>query len=206
MPKMKRRRVMDFDKVIIRGDVEYGITVGGTSRLVFIKAGRGGSNRGYKDKYLKMAEILQREYECTVICASNPDAGKSDTDREIIEEAVGENKECEIYFIGSSDGGIKVTRLCADMSDGRRVCGVLLINMPLMINFNKTLGAFKVLENTAVTAVYGTRDPSAPYLKFLAAKSLPNVKIEVINGADHNFTDRLDEFISLARLVIKEKV
>ena len=44
----------------------------GNEKIVFIKAGAGGSERGYEDKYIKMAERIHERTGATVICASNP--------------------------------------------------------------------------------------------------------------------------------------
>ena len=61
----------DFDEVIKKEEIEYGI-VRGNENIVFLKAGAGGSFRGYGDKYLKMAITLHERDGATVICASNP--------------------------------------------------------------------------------------------------------------------------------------
>ena len=44
----------------------------GNEKIVFIKAGAGGSERGYEDKYIKMADRIHERSGATVITASNP--------------------------------------------------------------------------------------------------------------------------------------
>ena len=44
----------------------------GNEKIVFIKAGAGGSERGYEDKYIKLAERINEGTGATVITASNP--------------------------------------------------------------------------------------------------------------------------------------
>jgi aspartyl aminopeptidase len=56
----------DFDIVITKEEIEYGI-IRGNETIVFIKAGAGGSYRGYDDKYLKMAIELHKKDGSTVV-------------------------------------------------------------------------------------------------------------------------------------------
>ena len=53
--------------------IEYEV-IFGNEKMVFIKAGAGGSARGYENKYLRMARRIHERIGATVICASNPDA------------------------------------------------------------------------------------------------------------------------------------
>ena len=83
---------------------------------------------------------------------------------------------------------------------------MLLINMPLMINFHKIKDAL-ARAKADVTFVYGKEDPSHPYLPYLeqAAERTSHIggrRIEVIEGADHNFGGHLEEFIALGRLLL----
>ena len=74
---------------------------------------------------------------------------------------------------------------------------MLLVNMPLMINFHKTKRWLAEISQTDVIAVYGERDPSYSYLPFINGR-MDNLEVRIIPGADHNFAGRIDMFVALA--------
>ena len=191
--------VREFDKLEIYENgstkCEYGIMLGGTE-LVFIKAGLGGNYRGYEDKYLKIAGLLNEEYGRTVICASNEEGASLDFDVKIIEKykAILGDK-CKIYFFGHSDGGRCGLDLAKDIHFER----MILVNMPLMINMHKKERAIKELTDTKISLICGERDPSYSYLPFIEVGKPENLEIIRIPGADHNFKGMTEEFIQLSR-------
>ena len=183
----------DFDEVIKKEEIEYGI-VRGNENIVFLKAGAGGSFRGYGNKYLQMAKTLHERDGATVICASNPtDALSLKHDETVLSEVVNElAKSPVLKFIGVSRGAyLGIVHL----SERFKFEKLLLINMPLMLNFHKTT---KHLKDKNVTFVFGSKDPSAPYIPFLKGYCDDVVMIE---GADHKFTDMIGEFIDLIKLI-----
>jgi hypothetical protein len=190
-----------FDKVINYGfdggAVTYGVKLGG-SKTVFIKAGLGGDIPGYEGKYLRIAQRLNERYGCTVICASNPIEMKDQSaiDKDAIDRVSEElgAAERELYFFGHSNGGVKGLELC---SLGVTFKRMMLVNMPLMINMFKTKAMISKIQDTGVYMIYGSLDPSVPYIPFFDGK-LQNIRASVISGADHNFTGFLFEFIELA--------
>ena len=191
----------DFDKIVEYGfdenAVRYGIVYGG-NRIVFIKAGLGGGIPGYEGKYLRIADRLNEKYGCTVICASNPQEIKDQSviDKFAVDELVKEISQDspEFYFFGHSNGGIKGLELTRSGVNFKRM---MLVNMPLMINMFKTKDMISEIPDTRVTLVYGSLDPSVPYIPFFDGK-LENVSVTVFSGADHNFSGYLEEFIALA--------
>jgi hypothetical protein len=183
----------DFDEVIKKEEIEYGI-VRGNENIVFIKSGAGGSYRGYDDKYLKMAITLHERDGSTVVCASNPsDELSIKYDEAILRELINEETKVPVLkFIGVSRGAyLGIVHL----SECLRFDKLLLINMPLMLNFHKTT---KHLKSKNATFVFGSKDPSSPYVPFLK-KHCDDVV--VIEGADHNFSDKTEEFIDLVNLI-----
>ena len=183
----------DFDLTLIREGIEYGI-LNGNERIVFIKAGAGGSYRGYEDKYLKMALALGGRDGSTVICASNPSDDLSlKYDEQILREVMaGKGAPTAPKFIGISRGAyLGIIHL----SERVQFDSLLLINMPLMLNYQKMTAR---LAGKNATFVYGSLDPSVPYLPFLKRHC---DKIVTVDGADHNFHGMLDEFVALAGLV-----
>ena len=196
---------MDFDGTVAKktpsgSEINYGIVFGG-NKIVFIKSGLGGSERGYEDKYVKMARMLNSSYGCTVIAASNPQGviDSTDTDAELIRlvaQARGLS-EYTVTLFGVSDGGAKVITM-ADSIPG--VKKLICVNMPLMLNFQRKLKQLKAIPEIEKVFVYGTRDPSYTYLVFLDNEALPNLSVVEIEGADHQFKGMLDEFTELAEL------
>ena len=192
---------MNFEATVrLSSAIEYGFFKGG-GRIVFIKAGLGGSCFGDENKYLKMAAYLRDLYHCSVIVASNPNDGKDHThaDRRIIEQFVADNgdRTPELLFFGNSNGGFKGLALAADGVYFRKM---ILVNMPLMINLHKTKRHIESILETEVLAVYGERDPSYSYVPFIDGK-YDNLHVLRIPGADHNFKGRLDEFLHLSDLL-----
>ena len=72
MEKFDKEIKKEFKDIAI---IEYGI-VEGNNTIVFIKAGQNGSLYGYQNKYVRMANNLNKKYGCSVICSSNPPAIK----------------------------------------------------------------------------------------------------------------------------------
>ena len=183
----------DFDAVITKEEIEYGI-IRGNETIVFIKAGAGGRYRGYDDKYLKMAIELHKKDGSTVVCASNPtDELSIKYDEAILRELINEETKTPVLkFVGISRGAyLGIVHL----SECFRFEKLLLINMPLMLNFHKTT---KHLKGKNVTFIFGSKDPSAPYVPFLRKYCDDVVMIE---AADHKFTDMIGEFIELVKLI-----
>ena len=189
-------------KIICNGnEVEYGF-ISGDNRVVYIKSGMGGSYLGYEDKYLKIADRLHERCGCSVICVSNPVPLPIDVDLAILNEFV-KSLGCdnpEIYFFGHSNGCVKGLEIAAKGILFKRM---VLINMPLMQNFHKTVNWIKLIPTTEMVTVYGQKDPSYSYIPFLECKNLSNVEIVKIQGADHNFRGMMSEFLELSDMLLK---
>lgn len=180
--------------------VEYGI-IEGNSQVVFIKAGAGGTYLGDEEKYLRMARLLNEKSGCTVICASNPDRESfNQCDFRMLTEYIQAclSDEASMYFIGSSNGAYQGLVFATRYFRFKRM---LLINMPLMLNYHKSKAALDALDDTEVDFVYGEHDPSFSYLPFLKSRYKDRFRITVIEGANHNFTGMLDDFIALANML-----
>ena len=183
---------MEFDKILsreINGEtIEYGI-LEGNEKLLFIKSGKGGSYRGYNDKYLRFAAFSRGMNGCSVICSSNPMECKSSyaEDISVICEYIAQKgfTEAELYLMGNSDGCFKVLEIAANVNAAKTV----IINMPLMINFYRTKEKIKSLPCKDIAFVYGDKDPSNIYLDYL--RSLPFGKFVTLENTAHNIS--LDE-------------
>ncbi|MBQ5792441.1 MAG: hypothetical protein IIW17_00310 [Clostridia bacterium] len=188
---------MQYDGTLQLGGIDYAF-VYGDHRIVFVKVGLGGDCFGEEDKYLFMARMLQNTYGCSVIVAANPCDGKShvDADGHAIARFIAENGVCDpqLYLFGNSGGCVKGLALATRTTFVRAV----LVNMPLMIDFHKTKRYIAALSQTEILAVYGARDPSAPYVPFLEGR-FANLRVRIVAGADHNFHGMTHEFIDLSR-------
>ena len=188
---------MEFDALL---HTESGIDVGvikGNGSIVFIKVGLGGDCRGFEEKYLRMAHRLHTRSGCSVLVASNPHDGQSHVtaDRAIIEGYIEQNgiNSPRLLVFGHSNGGVKALELCAT---GLPTARMVLVNMPLMINFHKTKRYLSLLESTKIAFVYGQLDPSFAYVPFLKNR-YEHVTVSTVPGADHNFKDMTDAFVEL---------
>ncbi|MBO7196927.1 MAG: hypothetical protein J6V80_06370 [Clostridia bacterium] len=189
---------MQFDYIYMSGpNYTYGF-IQGNEKIVFIKPGLGSDCFGYENKYLKIAHNLNSKYGVSVICASNPHDNKShvDVDKHAIEQYVSENNfsSPQLCFFGASNGGIKGLQLNVDAC---RFEKMVLVNMPLMINYHKTKNMIQSASQTEILAVYGERDPSVSYVPYIEGK-YDNLKTLIIPGADHNFKGMLGDFVDLA--------
>ena len=192
---------MAFDHILHVDGGSYGI-LQGDDTVVFIKKGLGGGFTGLDDKYLHLSCRLHRIYGCSVIVASNPDDGREHTerDRQAIEQYVCENRIStpRLLLFGNSNGCIKGLALA---QAGVLFERMVLVNMPLMINFHKTKQHLATLTQTEIVAVYGQRDPSFSYIPFLEGKA-QHLRVLQIPDADHIFSGMTQVFLELGDLLM----
>lgn len=181
--------------------VDYGY-VKGNNKIVYIKAGMGGSYLGYENKYLRIARKLNEKHGCSVICVSNPTHLPISVDRIILGEFIKDNdiNDPEMFFFGNSNGCVKGLEFGAS---GIAFTKMVLVNMPLMLNFHKTAQWINAMPETDIVTVYGETDPSYRYIPFLKNKKFGNVEIVEVVGADHNFKGMTEQFIELSEKLIK---
>ena len=190
--------MQDFDRIFTNETSSIGC-IFGSSRVLFIKTGQGGSIYGYENKYLKLATYANEKYGCSVFVSSTLGDGKDAYDYEmsLVKEFVG-SEDVEIYYLGVSKGGLIG---CWYGADNQCIRKLISVNAPLMLNFhNRTLPALKKLEKERVTMVYGTLDPSYRYVEFL--KSYATIKI--IEGENHHLSNVNFEFEQLADELLSE--
>ena len=187
---------MSFDYIVRFDGIEYGV-VRGSSAIVFVKTGLGTAEFCPDSNYLVMAQRLHERGGRSVIVATNPHNGRShvEHDRAMLERYVSEQgiEEPEPFFFGNSNGCLKGLEMTADGVVFRKM---VLVNMPLMINFHRTKGYISRIAQTSILAVYGERDPSVSYVPFLDGK-FENVTVMRVPGADHNFKGMENEFVGL---------
>jgi hypothetical protein len=187
-------------KTIAGEKIHYGILYG-NEKIVFIKVGTDGSIKGYQDKYPKMAHRVRERLGATVICASNPDIahGHEDADREMIESVAAEAvfASYEVYFVGTSDGGYHNLKLAKIVPQA-----VKLLGINASLNSVQDLTAkLQVIPDVQKILVYGTKDEDFMREPALQTLNCDNLQIITIDGADHEFTGRVEDFIALIDLI-----
>ena len=188
---------MNYDETLHNNGIDYGI-VAGNNKIVFIKTGRGGNYLGDENKYLIMARRLFEKYGCSVIVSSNPHDGVNHNreDKQMIKEYMAANHAClsELFFFGHSNGGVKGLELANENIVFKKM---ILVNMPLMINFHKIKRYIFSIPQTQILAIYGEHDPSFPYMPLLNGRA-EHVKAITFPGADHTFQGLRKEFIAFS--------
>ena len=186
-----------FSKTIDGEEVNYGI-IEGNNTILLIKAGQDGSMYGYENKYLTIARNINKEFGYTVICSSNPLRKTNPLEQamEIIEDYC-EKKgfdDYQVYYMGLSNGGYIGAAYAHLYPKMKRM---LIVNMPIFVNWHKIKDGMKQFNGEQATFIYGTLDPSYKYVEMLTLLNKDNIKLEIIKDADHNFVGKLDEFIAL---------
>ena len=181
-------------------EIEYGILYG-NANIVFIKVGADGSIRGYRDKYLKMAHRVHDRLGATVICASNPyiERGHIEADQEMISEVATDCgfSDYEVYFVGTSDGGYHNLLLAQQVPRSVKLLG---INASL-VDEDGFVEKLEKIPSVKKLLVYGTEDDDYVFAPELQALECKNLEIITVEGADHEFTDMVNEFIALIDLI-----
>lgn len=192
---------MKFDKIIHKTlseeFVDYGF-IFGNNKIVFIKTGATGGIPGYQDKYLRMAYRIYERLGVTVICSSNYERCLP-MDRKAIEWCVKhlKIKDVELYFVGVSDGADQCITLAKNISTKKLLC----IN-PSFVPDHDPSDRLNILSNVEKIFVYGTKDEEGHELapKLLEGK-ISNFEIRWVEGANHEFTGMVDDFVSLIDLL-----
>lgn len=192
---------MCFDKIVHKAvgeeTVDYGL-IFGNNKIVFIKAGAGGGIPGYQDKYLKMANRIHERIGATVICSSNYEKCLPN-DKKVIELCARylKLKDAELYFVGVSDGADQCIILAQNVSTKKLLC----IN-PSFVPGRDPSDRLIALSKVEKTFVCGTNDNEAcEPVSTLMEKKIPHFEIRWVEGADHEFTGMVDEFVKLIDLL-----
>ena len=177
--------------------IDYGI-VEGDSTIVMVKAGQGGSVRGYRDKYVRLARGLNEKYGCTVVCSSNPYDGNNPLDNAF--EVIGEYSckrnlgDYTIYYIGYSAGAVVGAKFAVSYP---QITRLLLVNAPLR-NIEVFKNSIPCFKGERLTFVYGTKDVSYNRINLLEDFVTDDIiRISTVEGADHHFSQNETDFFRL---------
>lgn len=175
-------KINDYVDIISNDQVNIGY-IPGSSTVLFIKTGQGGSIYGYENKYLDLGIEVNAKYGFSVFVSATTVDTKESFLRDIqtVEDILG-TTDFKIYYLGVSKGGlIGIWSGC----DEPKIAKMVSINAPLMINFHgKTLPGIKKFGEDKLTMVYGSLDPSYKYVPFVNK----HANVQIIDGADHNLT------------------
>lgn len=195
---------MVYDEIIkkrIDGEtINYGI-VKGNENVVFIKVGADGNIKGYKNKYLKMAHRVHEKIGATVICASNPytETKQISSDKDLILEIISELERSyyKLYFFGTSDGAYHNLLLAKEFLETEKIVAVNSSFIDFFDFKDKLLG----LSHINKTLIFGTEDDLYDYVPSLKEFKCDNLDVITVDGADHNFSGMLEEFVGLIDLL-----
>ena len=199
--------IVNFDKKIVRmidGEkAEYGFLFG-NEKIVFIKSGAGGSVIARENKYLKMAHKLHERLGATVICSSNPDIESYLSGETLDEKAIHwvvKQKgfvNFEVYFIGNSDGAYKNFALAKKFPQTVKFLGI----NTSYIEVDELIDKLKDLSDIDKILVCGTKDTDTmSYVEPAKNAEIPNLKIQLVEDANHEFSNMIDRFIDLVDLI-----
>jgi hypothetical protein len=193
---------MNYDMILSKTvdyvKIHYGILFG-NEKIVFIKVGAGGNIRGYQDKYLKMAHRVHDRIGATVVCASNPYINESEhikSDKSLIKKVITDRglDNYELYFVGTSDGGEHSLMLSQEFPETVKFLGLNSSWSETDVFIERIKSLPRVKKRFAYGAMDDDFDDIVPRLKALECD---NLEIVALEGADHYFTGRVDDFIEL---------
>lgn len=191
----------EIKKVYSNTEIEYGVVIG-NNNVLFIKAGQNGSKYGYNNKYLQIASRINKKYGYSVVCSSNPFDGTNplDVDLAAIKELIPYEIK-KIYYMGHSNGALIGARWGGEYSLIKRM---LLVNQPFF-NWHKTEAGLSKFCGEKVIFVFGEKDPSFSSVCFINFEQQDNLSLITYIGADHNFTNKLEDFIELPERYLFDK-
>lgn len=160
-----------------------------------ILTGLGGSADGFGNKYSRIAEYVQNDYGFPVFIAPTPEDVWEKKEKffdEVVARFI-QNKTC-VYLMGVSAGATMALWYAVKYPQIRRI---LCVNPVLNINLHLTSSGIRDFCGEKMAVVFGEKDPSAKWAKILPAA--PHLQINIVPGADHLFSGKLDEFIDLPK-------
>ncbi len=192
---MRKKFDIEINKEFNNNIINYGI-IKGNEIIVFIKAGQDGSLYGYENKYIKMAERLNKKYGCSVICSSNPFDGKNPLDNamDLIGEYAKDFVDYKIYYLGFSNGGV-IGIWFGTLYD--KIKKIISVNAPLIYNYHKTKEGILRFKEENIILIYGEYDQSINYVPLLEALNQDKLQIEILSKEDHHISKCKEDFFTI---------
>ena len=161
---------------------------------MLIITGIGGTTKGYKNKYEKIARNVIKRYNFSVVVATSPFGSWLHTEQNLdyIMNYIKSkrNGDYKVYAMGNSAGANILLWHSHKFSQIKKV---LAVNPVMNINIH----LLKKLQDTTkeIKIVFGEKDISSKFAKLIPLNT--NVNVEILPNIDHNFTDKLYTFIDL---------
>ena len=95
--------------------------------------------------------------------------------------------------MGTSAGG---TMAVAKAYKYAQIQKVLSINPVIQINYNKLSDGIEK-SKVDIQFVFGNQDPSAKFIPLITKTEKPNMKVDILENVDHQFTQSFDLFLAL---------
>ncbi len=168
--------------------------------VLLILTGRCGSTKGYKNKYVTIAENIKQKYNFSVFVAGIPKNCWQEHQQifcDIINYVLMHIEPNRFYVMGSSAGASLAIWYAYIFPEINKV---LAINPVLNLNLHKTIDGINNFGGERLYVISGDKDPCAKWQGLLPKNDKINTII--IERADHHFTNMLDEFITLPEMLI----
>ncbi len=192
------RITYDETKTVVQDNaaVDYGI-VHGNNLIVLVKVGMHGSIYGYQNKYLDMAELLNKRYGCTVITVSTPKFIYSlESEMKFVKDYAEKSNfnEYEVFYMGHSFGGTLGLLYGYKFPEIKRI---LAVNSPFSEDTDEMIKGIKSFNGLSLDLVYGLEDDFIDTGKKYSYLKNKIVHFSFLEDVDHYFTDKINQFILL---------
>ena len=175
----------------------------GKSALLIL-TGRGGDPKGYRNKYVKIAENVNRKFDFSVFVAGVPENCWDDP-KQIFCEAIDRvflKMTPERFYVAGNSAGANLVIWYSHLFP--TVDRVLAINPVLNLNMHDTDNGIARFNGEILYILSGEQDPAAMWQEVLPQKE--NVSVRLLKGVDHVFTGKLNEFVALSDLLFDESI
>lgn len=170
--------------------------------ILLIITGIGGTTKGYKNKYEKIARNVIKKYNFSVVVATSPFGSWLHTEQNLdyIMNYIKSkrNYDYKVYAMGNSVGA---NILLWHSQKFPQIKKVLAVNPVMNINIH----LLKRLQDSTkdINIVFGEKDISSKFAKLVPINK--NVRVEILPNIDHNFTNNLNVFLELPIKYLIEK-
>lgn len=167
-----------------------------------IFTGLGGDTKGFGNKYVKIAEEVTEKCGFSVFVASVPQdlwSRPQEVFTTVLDYVLSVCPPQTIYLMGSS-AGASIAIWYAYLYP--QIKKVLAVNPVLNLNFHRVREGLEKFSGEKIHIAVGEFDPCATWVQLLPEKQ--NSVKELIADADHVFSGKLNEFISLPAISLFE--
>lgn len=193
---------------------------GKSKKTVLIIGGLNGTVKGFRNKYIRVGEMLSPYVNVVVINNPGPFSEEEYDLLSVGMDAVRNNFPLteEVYFWGHSYGAYYGLVHCSNESSPGsgikaypEIRRLLLTNMPIKIHlYDKIMDGLKkacdVPNIEGLSFVYSEFDPYYDYRVKLIEPRYTKVKIHTAWGQDHEFSFSLNQFINLPQKYLLDDV